>query len=212
MKFLNIQGASHTAAFDIGFTPAKPLPDNPGFVYLLNSDEVSAQNIPRDAFVVYQGHHGDVGATYANVILPGSAFTEKAATFVNTEGRAQVTRAAVSPPGAAREDWKIIRALSEVCDKALPYDDIVHLRSRMAQVSPTLVKHDELQPNTFGDMTLNILKGLQGEISSTDLELPIKDFYMTDCISRASSTMAKCSQVFTKKIALPVDTEQSIAV
>src|SRR6266511_2372260 len=75
--------------------------------FLLNADEISSDDIPKEAFVVYQGHHGDVGANYADVILPGAAYTEKTATYVNTEGRTQSTRAAVSPPGAAREDWKV---------------------------------------------------------------------------------------------------------
>ena len=74
----------------------------------MNADEISARDIPKDAFVVYQGHHGDHGAHYADVILPGAAYTEKNATYVNTEGRVQMTRAAVPPPGASREDWKVI--------------------------------------------------------------------------------------------------------
>ena len=83
----------------------------PKFVYLLNADEMDPKSIPRDAFVVYQGHHGDLGASLADVCLPGAAYTEKSVTWVNTEGRAQMGRAAVPPPGASREDWKIIRCV-----------------------------------------------------------------------------------------------------
>lgn len=79
------------------------------FIYLLNADNVTPEAIPQNAFVVYQGHHGDAGAELADVCLPGAAYTEKGSTWVNTEGRAQHGRAAVPPPGASREDWKIIR-------------------------------------------------------------------------------------------------------
>ena len=81
----------------------------PKFIYLLNADEIDPKSIPQDAFVVYQGHHGDLGAQLADVCLPGAAYTEKSTTWVNTEGRTQLGRAAVPPPGASREDWKIIR-------------------------------------------------------------------------------------------------------
>lgn len=83
----------------------------PKFIYLLNADEIDPKSIPSNAFVVYQGHHGDLGAQLADICLPSAAYTEKGATWVNTEGRAQMGRAAVPPPGAAREDWKIIRSV-----------------------------------------------------------------------------------------------------
>ena len=103
------KSASRAAAYDIGFVPsAKTSKITPRFLYLLGADEITPQDIPVDAFVVYQGHHGDIGAHYADVILPGSAYTEKSVTYVNTEGRSQLTRAAVPPPGAAREDWKVL--------------------------------------------------------------------------------------------------------
>lgn len=107
-----IQAASRSAAYDIGFSPtAAASKTTPKFIYLLGADEVDGNDIPEDAFVVYQGHHGDVGAQFADVCLPGSAYTEKATTWVNTEGRSQLGRAAVPPPGASREDWKIIRSV-----------------------------------------------------------------------------------------------------
>jgi NADH dehydrogenase (ubiquinone) Fe-S protein 1 len=95
------QAASWTGALDVGYVPlhTSKTTTQPKFIYLLNADNFDAKDIPKDAFVVYQGHHGDLGANYADVILPGAAYTEKSATYINTEGRAQVTRAAVSPPG-----------------------------------------------------------------------------------------------------------------
>jgi len=104
--------ASRPAAYDVGFVPsARASKTKPKFVYLLNADEVDPKSIPEDAFVVYQGHHGDLGAQLADVCLPAAAYTEKSTTWVNTEGRAQMGRAAVPPPGASREDWKIVRSV-----------------------------------------------------------------------------------------------------
>lgn len=107
------RAASRPAAYDIGFVPSARASavKNPKFIYLLNADEVEPSRIPQDAFVVYQGHHGDRGAQLADVVLPGSAYTEKSSVWVNTEGRAQLGRAAVPAPGAARDDWKIIRCV-----------------------------------------------------------------------------------------------------
>lgn len=164
----------------------------------MDADELEPSDIPKDAFVVYQGHHGDTGAYYADVILPGAAYTEKSATFVNTEGRAQVTRAAVPPPIGAREDWKIIRALSEVMGTRLPYDDIEQLRNRMAQIAPSLVSNQGLEKTSdeVAKFGIDQLMGYQTSKSDLPYQLGIKDFYLTNSISRASSTMAKCSQVF----------------
>ncbi|KAJ3329653.1 NADH dehydrogenase (ubiquinone) 78K chain precursor, 5-prime end [Blyttiomyces sp. JEL0837] len=192
------RAASWTAALDIGFQSSLKSPDATKFIYLLNADNVPGAEIPKDAFVVYQGHHGDQGAYYADVILPGAAYTEKSATFVNTEGRTQVTRAAVAPPAGAREDWKIIRALAEVSGVDLRYETIGEVRERMAEIAPNLVSYDAKEGSAFVDVGL---KGLRqsalGTASAVPFDLPIKDFYMTDPISRASSTMAKCSQEYT---------------
>ncbi|QSL67147.1 hypothetical protein MERGE_001536 [Pneumocystis wakefieldiae] len=118
------RAASRNAAYDIGFVTFSPKTAKvkPKFIYLLGADELSDNDIPEDSFVVYQGHHGDLGAQYADVILPGSAYTEQSGTYVNVEGRAQITRAAINPLGVARENWKIIRALSEYLNVTLPYD------------------------------------------------------------------------------------------
>ncbi|CEG69578.1 Putative Nadh-ubiquinone oxidoreductase 78 kDa subunit [Rhizopus microsporus] len=195
------RAASRTAAYEIGFVPtsseaAKAPVD---FLYLLNADEVSGTDIPKDAFVVYQGHHGDVGAQYADVILPGSAFTEKNATYVNTEGRAQITRAGVNPPAAAREDWKIIRALSEVAGHTLPYDDLPSVRSRLSEISPSLTRYDVIETPSITQLGLTTQRKPNAQSTGEILTSVIKNFYRTDPISRASSTMAKCSKTWVQK-------------
>ena len=110
--------ASQVAALDLGYKAGvEAIRANPPKVlYLLGADEgtITREDLPKDCVVIYQGHHGDRGASMADVVLPGAAYTEKQATYVNMEGRAQETRTAITPPGLAREDWKILRALSEV--------------------------------------------------------------------------------------------------
>lgn len=171
-------------------------------MYLLNADDIDPSTIPENAFVVYQGHHGDLGAQYADVCLPGAAYTEKSTTWVNTEGRAQQGRTAVPPPGASREDWKVIRALSEVVGQPLPYDDVYTLRERMWDVSPTLVRYDVREEPSAEILKagLKVLADAKAQAGSKEaLKKPIQDFYRTDPISRASVTMAACSKAFTKK-------------
>ncbi|KDQ56565.1 hypothetical protein JAAARDRAFT_132125 [Jaapia argillacea MUCL 33604] len=193
--------ASRTAAYDIGFVPSKKASTTkPKFIYLLNADEVDPKSIPKDAFVVYQGHHGDLGAQLADVVLPGAAYTEKGTTWVNTEGRAQLGRAAVPPPGASREDWKIIRALSEVAGSPLPYDDVLTLRDRMWEISPSLVRYD-ITERTSTELALAGLKALAertagAKVTGATFQKPIANFYQTDPISRASVTMAQCTRSF----------------
>lgn len=138
----------------------------------------------------------------ANAVLPGAAYTEKQGTYVNTEGRAQQTMQAVSPPGLAREDWKILRALSEVVGHRLPYDNLDEIRSRLEDISPHLVRYGAIENSNYS----NLLSAKIGD-SSVDLGEPIKlnqtrldQFYMTDAITRASPTMAKCIQAVKKAI------------
>lgn len=134
--------------------------------------------------------------------MPGAAYTEKSTTWINTEGRSQLGRVAVPPPGASREDWKIIRALSEVIGNPLPYDDVLTLRDRLWDISPTLVRYDVLEPPSEQAVStgLNALANASAKQGNTTrLENPIKDFYLTDPISRASVTMASCSKAFVKK-------------
>jgi NADH-quinone oxidoreductase subunit G len=142
-----------------------------------------------DAFVVYQGHHGDDAAHAANVVLPGAAYTEKDATYVNLEGRVQQTKRAVFPPGEAKEDWAIIRALSDAVGKPLSYNTLSQLRERMVKQAPHFAKIDEITPAKWVEVEAS-----KSAISDAAFDAYITNFYMTDPISRASKTMAECSR------------------
>lgn len=120
----------------------------------MGADKIEKKDIPEDAFVVYIGTHGDVGAYYADFILPAAAYTEKTATYVNTEGRPQLTRLAVQPPGLARNDWEILRALSEELGQTLPYDTLEEIRYRIAELAPHLLKYDYIEPTLFGEIAV----------------------------------------------------------
>jgi NADH-quinone oxidoreductase subunit G len=139
--------------------------------------------------VIYQGHHGDRGAARADVILPGAAYTEKNGTYVNTEGRVQRGQFAILPPGEAREDWKILRAISGWLNKPLPYDTIEALRARLEQVNPVFARLDILP--RFGCTDMAGPAG--GSLSSAAFAPVIANYYQTDPISRASPTMAACT-------------------
>ncbi|MGQ0664287.1 MAG: NADH-quinone oxidoreductase subunit NuoG [Pseudomonadota bacterium] len=198
----------HTAAarvggLDLGFVPGPGGRDVAGivdgagkgdikFVYLLGADEIDTARLGQ-AFVVYQGHHGDAGAARADVVLPGAAYTEKNATYVNTEGRVQRTRLVVFPPGEAREDWKIIRALSARLGRKLPYDTPADVRARLAALNPVFARPGSVAPAPWGAF------GAAGALDPTPFQSPIANFYMTDPISRASPTMAKCTTAFIAK-------------
>lgn len=180
--------ASRGGAYEVGFTsPSQKVTETtPKMIWLLGADEISEKDIPTDAFVVYQGHHGDAGAQRADVVLPGATYTEKTGTYVNTEGRVQLSRAAVALPGAAREDWKIIRAVSEYFGQALPYDDVEALRDRMEEISPVLRRYDTVEPSALTSLAkVQLVDQNKGAKSGGQaLENPIKNFYMTDVISR----------------------------
>ena len=195
----------HTAAgrvggLDVKFVPGEGGLDTNGIiaaagrgdvevVYLLGADEIDTNSLG-DAFVIYQGHHGDAGAHRADVILPGAAYTEKNATWVNTEGRVQLGRLCVFPPGDAREDWTIIRALSDALGKTIPFNDLKTVRAKMIDVRPSFLGIDTVSPADWEAF------GTAGEVSSAPFISPIDNFYMTDPISRASETMAKCVETF----------------
>lgn len=182
------RAASRAGAYEVGFTTpsAEVAKVAPKMIWLLGADEISESDIPKDAFVVYQGHHGDVGAQLADVVLPGATYTEKSGTYVNTEGRVQLTRAAVSLPGAARDDWKIIRAVSEYLGHPLPYDDLEVLRDRMEEISPVMRRYDTVEPSTLTSLAkVQLVDQNKGaKASGETLKKPIANFFFTDVISR----------------------------
>ena len=189
--------ASRVGGLDLGFVPGEGGRDVAGIldgaktgaiklVWLLGADEIDATQLG-DAFVVYQGHHGDRGAHRADVILPGAAYTEKNGTYVNTEGRVQRGRLAAFPPGEAREDWKILRAFSDIVGRTLPYDTLRDIRQRMVAVNPVFGDLDTQSPGAWGAFGADT-----GDMASGPFLSPVENYYMTDPISRASLTMAKC--------------------
>lgn len=193
LSFLHRQ-ASRTGALDIGFYNADPAVKaiTPKVVFLFGSDEIDPKSIPADAFVVYIGHHGETGASLADVILPGTAYTEKSATYVNTEGRSQMTTAATGPVGSAREDWTIFKALSEYLNVGLPYEDARALRSRIENIAPHLLRIESVESVSPEVVNLGLEFIPNAKPTGKTLENPIKNFYFTDVISRNSKTMAQC--------------------
>ena len=199
--------ASRVAALDLGFLPQNGGRDLAGivdgaqkgeidFIYSLGADEFDLAHLGR-AFIVYQGSHGDAGAHHADVVLPGSAYTEKDGIYVNFEGRAQLAKRAAFPPGEAKEDWAIIRALSDVLGVKLPYDsraqllkaleaDVTHFAA--LGVAPV---HADTNAATWEGV------GASGPLdNSRPLTHAITDYWLTNAIARASQTMAQCSREF----------------
>jgi NADH-quinone oxidoreductase subunit G len=200
----------HTAAarvggLDVGFVPGPGGRDTSAIlagaergeidvIYLLAADELDVRRLGR-AFVVYQGHHGDAGANRADVILPAAAYTEKDATYVNTEGRVQRTWRAAFPPGEAREDWAILRALSARVGQGLPFDTLTQLRDQLGKDVPHLARVEAIVAAEWRPF------GSAGAIEPAPFGTAIADFYLTDPISRASPTMAACSRAYRQAVA-----------
>jgi NADH-quinone oxidoreductase subunit G len=190
--------ASRVGALDIGFVPgagglsAAQMAKTGALdvLFLLGADEI---DIADGAFVVYIGTHGDKGAHRADVILPAAAYTEKSGLYVNTEGRVQMTGRAAFPPGDAREDWAIIRALSDVLGQKLPYDSLAALRANLFKAVPHLARLDEIAPASAAD--IEKLASLGGTPDKAPFASPIRDFYFTNPIARASATMAECAAI-----------------
>ncbi len=192
--------AARVAGLDLGLVPGDDGKDVAGMLgaaasgdlevmYLLGADEIDTSKLEK-TFVIYQGSHGEAGAHVADVILPGVTYTEKDALWVNTEGRVQEGNRAVFAPGDAREDWTILRALSEKAGKTLPYDNILQLREKMIEVAPHFAEVDDVVAANWGDF------GTAGDVEATAFINPIRDNYMTNVISRASGIMAECSTAF----------------
>jgi NADH-quinone oxidoreductase subunit G len=161
-------------------------------VYLLGADEIDTDRLGK-AFVIYQGSHGDRGAHRADVILPSAAYTEKDAIYVNTEGRPQMTARAVFPPGDAREDWKIIRALSGVLGQSLPFNTVNELRAKMFATCPHLAMLDQILPADSSAIETLAAKG--GKTGRKRFGETLTDFYLTNPIARASEIMADLSAI-----------------
>ncbi|MGA7938451.1 MAG: NADH-quinone oxidoreductase subunit NuoG [Bradyrhizobium sp.] len=190
--------ASRAGALDIGFAAGAGALNAAQMttfgtldvLFLLGADEVK---VPDGTFVVYIGTHGDAGAHRADVILPGAAYTEKSGIFVNTEGRAQMANRAGFPPGEAREDWAIIRALSDVLAKKLPYDSLAALRQAIFKAVPHLMRLDQIEAGNAAD--LKTLAGRAGNVEKVPFKASTADFYLTNPIARASAVMAECSRL-----------------
>lgn len=190
----------HTAAarvggLDIGFVPDEGGKDTAGILsdsevlFLLGADELDMTKA--SGFVVYIGTHGDAGAHRADVILPAAAYTEKSGTYVNTEGRVQQTNRAGFAPGDAREDWAILRALSDVLGKKLPFDSLAQLRQKLYGEYPHLARIDQIAAGDAGDVAKAAKLG--GRLTKAAFTSAVVDFYMTNPIARASAVMAECS-------------------
>ena len=187
--------ASRVGGLDLGFVPGEGGMDaaamaNGGVDVLFNlgADEI---DIRPGAFVIYQGTHGDRGAHRADVILPGAAYTEKSGTYVNTEGRVQLSPRAAFPPGDAREDWAILRALSAALGQALPFDSLMQLRKALYAAQPHMAHVDQIEPANAGDVAK--VAAIAGSPTSAPFRNAVQDFYLTNPISRASAVMAECS-------------------
>ncbi len=191
--------AARVGALDLGFVPGPSGRDTAQIlsgasngeidvVYLLGADEIHHSHFGK-AFVIYQGHHGDAGAHRADVILPGAAYTEKNGTYVNTEGRVQLGRRAAQPVGDAREDWTIIRALSDVLGQSIGFASLADVRKRLVEVNPVFDEVGEVTGAEWTDFG-------GGQVTDAPFELPIANYYQTDPISRASETMAACTRDF----------------
>ena len=188
--------AGLAGALDVGFVPgeggldtaAMLKPNALDLLLLLGVDEV---DVPAGAFVVYIGTHGDRGAHRADVILPGAAYPEKSATYVNTEGRVQMAERAGFPPGDAREDWAILRALSGALGCTLPYNSLGQLRQAMFAAHPHLMRIGEIAAGDAG--AIEALAKLGGTPDKAPFASAVGDFYMTNAIARASAIMAECA-------------------
>jgi NADH-quinone oxidoreductase subunit G len=204
----------HTAAarvggLDLGFVPGKKGFDVAGMVkaagsgaletlFLLGADEIDTNALGK-AFVVYVGTHGDAGAHRADVILPGAAYTEKSGTYVNTEGRVQMANRAGFPPGDARQDWAILRALSDVLEQRLPYDSLTELRVALYKAYPHFARVNEIVAGSLDDV--KSLAGRSVEPAKEPFRKVVADFYLTNPIARASAVMAECSAIAGARLA-----------
>ncbi|WP_333023444.1 NADH-quinone oxidoreductase subunit NuoG [Wolbachia endosymbiont of Pentidionis agamae] len=195
------KAAARVGGLDIGFTPKNGGKDidqilyhaekgNIKVVYLLGADEIDVSKL-KNTFVIYQGHHGDNGASIADVVFPGATYTEKCATYVNTEGRAQRTNIATLPPGEAKEDWFIIKNLAEHLGVHLSYNNLQDVRKKLESIGPHFKCIDQVIKNKWIPINFDKVN-----LSNMPFSLKKYNFYMTDSITRASKIMAECTKAF----------------
>ena len=163
-------------------------------VFLLSSDEIN-HSILEGAFIVYLGHHGDDLAQLADIVLPSPAYTEKSSTYMNMEGRVLQTTRCYHPLGVSKEEWKIFRALSNNFSQKLKFNNLSELRNEISNLFPVFKEINNLPSSSKLDF------GSSTKIEDRVLEYNIKNFYMTDVISRASITMANCTREILNKVA-----------
>lgn len=182
--------ASRVGALELGCTSNKSIDEilNMDVLYVLGADEINVDIIGKNTFVIYQGHHGDRVVSHASVILPSVAYTEKNGTYVNVEGRPQQSIQAVKPMGQAKEDWQIIKSVAECKGKKLPYSNLVEVRERLVKENKIFKTIGEIKPARWVEFAKD------GIVDTTSFRLPIKNFYRTDPISRASETMKQCTE------------------
>lgn len=188
--------AARVGGLDLGFVPgqggksAGEMVDAMDVLFLLGADEIDL-SARKAGFTVYIGSHGDNGAHAADVILPAATYTEKSGTWVNTEGRVQMGNRAAFAPGEAREDWAIIRALSDVLGRKLPFDSLGELRAKLYAAYPHFAAVDEIAAGSSDEIAALAQKA--GAMAKSVFASPVKDFYLTNPIARASAVMAECS-------------------
>ena len=195
--------ASVVGALDIGFVPGEgglsatqmAATGALDVLFSLGADEI---DVAGGAFVVYNGTHGDRGAHRADVILPGAAYTEKSSLYVNTEGRVQMANRASFPPGEAREDWAILRALSDVLGKKLPFDSLTALRQAIFKAVPHLMRIDQIAAADAS--AVRTLAGRGGVADKAPIKATVANYYLTNPIARASAVMAECARLASGQI------------
>jgi len=192
------QDISRVGALDLGFFNSsfdfsfenklqEKIQENKPVVFLLGQDEIKME-ILKNAFVVYLGHHGDKGASIADVILPTPAYTEKSSTYINAEGRVLQTSKCHSPLGESKEEWKVFRVLSDFFEKSFQFNNLEQLRKKIIIENP-LFSH-LFQINKGNGISF----GSVNTIEERDIYYNIDNFYMNDVISKYSETMAKCTK------------------
>ncbi|NNU15528.1 NADH-quinone oxidoreductase subunit G [Parvularcula sp. ZS-1/3] len=193
--------AGRVGALDLGFLPGengKSFNDilagakagEIEIVYNLGCDEADLSGL-QDAFVIYQGHHGDAGAKVADVILPGAAYTEQPGLYANTEGRVQIANRVYFPFGEAKDDWAILRALSERLGKTLPYDDLFALRQAMIDDAPSFGSIDTIDA---GEAPSASAFAAEGSLDAVPFGAVFDSYYLTNPVARASDIMQECAE------------------